>query len=452
MMNKYFQRNIKINDTDICTSATPDEVHRIFKDGLGISVLNTGIKHGTVSLVLSEERLIKLQEKSGIRVKWANINKKDKEVYEITTYRIESGYSDGRHPDTVDFTINIEDDLVRRDFTINAMAYCEGRIVGVDSAFNDIKEGVIRCVGNPEDRFNEDPLRILRAFRFQAKLGFSVDRSTLESAHKLYKNLDKISKERIHTELIKAFSGKYITKAVVDFRDIIGYILSPLNKTIGFVQNNPNHKNDVYTHLVKSLEAYIKSIDNQEKADYKLALAVYLHDIGKPECVSYDDKGVSHFYNHASIGSELVNNLLKSLRFSNSEIKEIVTLVKYHELSAPNKAYCKRLAAKIGEELFERLIVIRHCDIDAQSDYNKTVKQANIVQTQIWLDEIIKSGQALSLKDLAITGSDIIELGVPAGKQVGILLKDILNQVVEDKLENSKESLIGYISKKVKGV
>ena len=211
MMNKYFHSKLKVNDTDICTSATPDEMKKIFKDNLNISVLNTGIKHGTVSIVLSTERIVKLQEKTGIKIKWAysedDEDFKSKEVYEITTYRLESDYSDSRHPDKVEFTRNIEDDLVRRDFTINAMAYCRGKLIGIDTSFYDMENGIIKCVGNPEERFNEDPLRILRAFRFQAKLGFSVDKYTLDAAHKLYKKLDEISKERIHTELIKTFSN-----------------------------------------------------------------------------------------------------------------------------------------------------------------------------------------------------------------------------------------------------
>ena len=452
MMNKYFHSKLKVNDTDICTSATPDEMKRIFKDNLNISVLNTGLKHGTVSIVLSTERIVKLQEKTGIKIKWAysedDEDFKSKEVYEITTYRLESDYSDSRHPDKVEFTRNIEDDLVRRDFTINAMAYCRGKLIGIDTSFYDMENGIIKCVGNPEERFNEDPLRILRAFRFQAKLGFSVDKYTLDAAHKLYKKLDEISKERIHTELIKAFSGKFIHKAVIDFKDILVYVLRPLDKTVGLVQINPHHVYDVYTHSAKALFFYCNLVPGGQTPDYKVALAIMLHDIGKPECLTYDNKGIAHFYGHVDVGSEIVHKMLKKLKFSNVEISEIETLVKNHELYSPNKAYCKRLLSKIGEDTFRKLITIRTCDIEAQSEYNRTVKHANIVQTQLWLDEIIESEQAISLKDIKVNGNDLIKLGIPVGKEIGLMLKEILQLVIDEKLDNNKEDIIEYIQKK----
>lgn len=448
LMNKYFDHDTKVNDTDLCTQATPAEMKALFKDKYNIQVLNTGIKHGTVSLVLSDSRISKID--AGVDNSWADPNDKNKVVYEVTTYRIESDYSDNRHPDKIEFSRNIEEDLIRRDFTINAMAYHRGTLVGVTGSFDDMKNGILRCVGDPMERFQEDPLRILRAFRFQAKLGFDIDKDTQDAVERLYTRLDSIQNERIHNEIIKAFSGKHIVKAVKQFQSVLTYVFKPMKKAVGLQQNNLNHIYDVYTHSVASLEAYQNYWG--KSPDYRVALAIYLHDIGKPECISTDDKGISHFYSHASIGTDIVVRMLKELKFSNQEVQFIQTLVKYHDYIIQSKSQCRKLLAKIDDELFMQLQIVRQCDIDAQQQYNRTIKQANVVQTQIWYDEIKRDNSAVQLKDLKINGQDLMKLGLPAGKQIGIVLNEILQLVLDDKIENTKESLVEYAKGRIETI
>lgn len=447
LMNKYLKQSMEVNDTDICTSATPENVKSLFKNELGIQVLDTGIQHGTVSIVISDSKIYKATDKAGISAEWVNPNDTERTVYEVTTYRIESKYSDGRHPDNVMFSGSIEDDLIRRDFTINAMAYNRNNLVGIDTSFQDMRNGIIRCVGNPYERLSEDPLRILRAFRFQAKLGFDIENNTKEAINQLYKSLDSIQKERIHTEIIKAFSGKFIVKAVKQFESVLTYVFKPMKKGVGLDQKNPNHKYTVYEHQVKQLEAYQNYWD--KKPNYMTALAIYLHDIGKPECESIDKNGIKHFYKHSTVGTEIVENMLRELKFSKHEINTIKTLVKTHDFIASNKAACKRLMAEIGEEQFLNMLVVKQCDLDAQQNFNRTVKQANIAQTYIWYNEIKETEQALSLKDLKINGSDLMKLGVPAGKEIGIILKDILELVINEEITNEKGELIKYVKNRI---
>lgn len=398
------------HDWDIATSAKPEETAKAFS---GFRVIETGIKHGTVTVIIDGESL------------------------EITTYRIESGYSDNRHPDTVEFTDMIEDDLSRRDFTVNAIAYSPS--AGIADPFGgcgDIEAEIIRCVGEPDRRFQEDSLRILRALRFSAVLGFEIDKNTSDSIRRNYRSLENISAERIFVELSKLLCGKDAKRILLDYSEVFFFIIPELKSMKGCSQNHERHIFDVWEHTVEA----VASVRNQAH----MRLAMLFHDSGKPYVKSTDENGTDHFYQHAKKSREIAFEALTRLKVSNKLRDKVCSLVEYHDFlpdKISKKTY-KKYIGLLGIETVEELFEIRKADISAQNPRFITEGlEANEIGLKI-LNEIKKENSCLKIGDLAINGNDLEKTGIPPSPEMGRILEMLLDEVLEEKTENSKNALL----------
>ena len=415
---------VEPHDWDICTSAKPDEVKKIFKN---LKVLDTGIKHGTVTVVIGDE------------------------FYEVTTFRCDGEYIDHRKPKKVSFTDNIFLDLERRDFTINAMAYSldEG-LKNPFGGYEDIKSGIIRCVGNPDDRFNEDALRILRALRFSARLGFEIDVKTASAIKKNKNLLLSISSERVNSELVKILSSRNCGNRVLrEYSDVIYTIIPELKKMEGFSQNNLNHVFDVWEHTLHCMDYEVMDIES----DIIVRLAVLLHDIGKPETYIKDYDGIGHFYGHAKVSAEMASGVLNRLRFSNDIREKVIELIKYHDTQIiPDRVFIKRMLNKLGYEQFERLLKLKEFDIYGQNRdiVSWAEKKSRLVEVYPILSSIREEDECFKVTDLNIDGHDLIALGIPQGKDIGVLLKELLSKVISGSIENDKEILLLEVEKIIK--
>lgn len=402
-------------DYDVATSARPEQVKSIFCRHKTVEV---GIKHGTVGVL------------------W------DGMLIEITTYRIETAYSDGRRPDNVIFTDSIALDLSRRDFTINAMAFNSSRgLVDPFGGEKDIKKGLIRCVGQPEDRFREDGLRIMRALRFASVLGFSMEKDTFLAAVETKEMLENVSAERIREELTKLLCGKGVKEVLLSGVGILGKAIPELLPMEGFDQKNEHHIYDVFEHTA-AVTASIEPVP-------RLRLAALFHDIGKPRCFFTDEKGEGHFYGHESISAVMTEEIMKRLRFSNDDTEYVTQLVKFHgrQIEADERAV-KRAMAKLTPHLFYDLISLKKADNMGQSPvyafrqeyYRKLIDIA---------DRVSDEEQCFSLADLAVNGKDVIEAGIEEGPQVGMILREILDMVIDEKIPNEKEAILKIVGEKV---
>ena len=404
------------HDWDICTSALPEQVMKIFK---GYKIIPTGLKHGTVTVVINDSQ------------------------YEITTYRIDGKYEDNRHPKEVSFTSALKDDLSRRDFTINAMAYNPTvRLVDYYNGQDDLNIKVIRCVGNPNKRFNEDALRILRALRFSSTYSFYIEKETSEAIHQNVNLLNNISNERIQNELCKIILGDNALEVLMNYSDVISTIIPEMSKCVNFNQNNKFHCYDVYEHMMTA-------VSNYSGKDLIIKLALLLHDIGKPNCYTEDENG-GHFYGHPKISYDIASNVLTELRFDNKTKKLVLDLILYHDSDiAPTIKTVRKWLNKIGEEQFYRLIDVKFADIHshAKNTQNYRIDQYNNVKSI--LDEVIKSEQCFKLKDLNINGNDIKSLGVKEGKAVGDILDYLLNCVISNKIDNNHDMLVKCAKHKI---
>lgn len=405
------------DDWDICTSALPDKVKEIFD---GCLVLETGLKHGTVTVRFNHQS------------------------YEITTYRIDGEYVDNRRPKNVQFVKSLKEDLARRDFTINAMAYnsFEG-LIDYNNGCNDLRDKIIRCVGNPDKRFDEDALRILRALRFSSVLDFNIEKETSLSIHRNKELLNNIAKERINVELCKLLCGKGVRKVLLEYADVFSIILPEIKPMIGFQQKNPHHLYGVWEHTAVVVE-------NSED-DIFIKLAALLHDIAKPDCYTCDEKGIGHFYGHAEFSSDIAKNILRNLKFSNEIVNNVVQLIKYHDADiSKNSKSIKRWLNRLGEVQFKRLLKLKHADVMGQSDYKRQEKLKTLQDIEKALIQVLEEKQCFSLKDLAINGRDLIQIGIIDGKQIGQNLDNVLKQVIENNIENNKDDLLSFIKNMTK--
>lgn len=405
------------DDWDICTSALPDKVKEIFD---GCLVLETGLKHGTVTVRFNHQS------------------------YEITTYRIDGEYVDNRRPKNVQFVKSLKEDLARRDFTINAMAYnsFEG-LIDYNNGCNDLRDKIIRCVGNPDKRFDEDALRILRALRFSSVLDFNIEKETSLSIHRNKELLSNIAKERINVELCKLLCGKGVRKVLLEYADVFSIILPEIKPMIGFQQKNPHHLYDVWEHTAVVVE-------NSED-DIFIKLAALLHDIAKPDCYTCDEQGIGHFYGHAEFSSDIAKNILRDLKFSNEIVNNVVQLIKYHDADiSENSKSIKRWLNRLGEVQFKRLLKLKHADVMGQSDYKRQEKLKTLQDIEKALIQVLEEKQCFSLKDLAINGRDLIQIGIIDGKQIGQNLDNVLKQVIENNIENNKDDLLSFIKNMTK--
>ena len=397
-------------DLDLTTNATPSEVEKVLS---GYKIIETGIKHGTVAVIVNSLPI------------------------EITTYRIDGKYDDFRHPNEVTFTQSLIDDLKRRDFTINALAYDGEKIVDEFNGIEDIKNKIIRCVGNASERFKEDPLRILRAIRFSSVLGFKIEENTKNAMFELKDLLKHISAERIRVEFEKTLLGKNAKSAMLEYVDIFGVVIPELLAMKDFNQFSPHHRYDVLTHTCVALDGAVE--------DKNVRLAVMFHDIGKPASFSMSSDGVGHFYGHAEKSYEISRKILRRLKYDNKTIEYVTKLIKYHDLDLQaSEKYVNRLVYKLGSvECARDLILLQRADNFGQAPiHNERIEKFNKID--VILNEIEKNQLSFSLKDLKVNGKDMLSLGLK-GKEIGDALKFLLNAVLDEKVENKKQPLLKYL-------
>ncbi len=400
-------------DWDITTSARPEQVKKLFSH-----TIDTGILHGTVTVMLAHEG------------------------FEVTTYRIDGEYEDARHPKEVQFTSNLLEDLKRRDFTINAMAYNEkDGLVDAFEGIEDIKKGIIRCVGNATERFSEDALRMLRAVRFAAQLGFSIEEKTTEAIMALVGNIEKVSAERIQIELVKLLTSKHPEQLKTAYdTGLTGVFLPEFDVMMQTPQNNIHHCYTVGEHTLKAL-----TLVENDKVE---RLAVLLHDVAKPQCKTFDEKGCDHFYGHPKEGSVMARQILRRLKFDNDTTDRVCRLILCHDDNPPlEKRAVRRAIHRNGIEQYPRLFDVKMADVLAQSEYKREEKIAYIKEYEAIYREIMQKKECLSIKELAITGTDLIADGMKPGKQIGETLKQLLDYVLEDPENNTKEKLLEQVHK-----
>ena len=397
------------NDWDITTSALPSEVKEIFP-----RTIDTGLKHGTVTVLIGRES------------------------FEVTTYRVDGVYEDGRHPKQVTFTPSLSEDLRRRDFTINAMAYDPGSgLVDLFGGQEDLTDGVIRAVGDPVQRFTEDALRILRAFRFAAQLGYSIDPETLRAASSLSRNLEKISSERIREELEKILLSDNPDILMKAYKaGITAVFLPEFDVCMETPQNNPHHCYDVGEHTIWSTALIRK--------DRILSLTMLLHDFGKPETRTTDERGIDHFRGHPEESYRIAKTILRRLKYDNDTYRKVTTLVRYHDLRMRlTEPAVRKAIVRVGEDLFPLYLEIQHADTMAQSLFQRDDKLAYTAELRRIYNRIMFRGDCLNLKDLAVNGSDIIAAGVRPGREVGSILAQMLEDVLNVPEHNDKGYLMG---------
>lgn len=400
------------HDWDICTSAKPETVCDLL-DRYHIRSIKTGMQHGTITALY------------GI---WA---------YEITTFRIDGVYSDNRRPDDVEFVDNLFEDLARRDFTINAIACdADNSIFDPFDGLSDLHNGIIRCVGHPDDRFREDALRIMRALRFASTYGFKIEEQTAYSIHKNKSLLRKISAERIQSELTKMLCGEGVLDILLEYKDVMAVIIPELEPCIGFNQNNPYHIYDVYDHIAHAV-AFNKS------SDISIKMALLLHDIGKPHCYIEDEDGIGHFYGHGVISRDIAEDVMERLKFDNKTKSEVLTLVFYHDATIhPDNRTVKRWLWMIGPEKLSKLMFVRIADIMAQSEINQESRRDKALFVKLVMKDILANQQCFTLKDLAVNGNDILSLNTPEGPVVGKVLNHLLNKVIDNEIANEYDALM----------
>ena len=400
-------------DFDIATSAKPYEVLRLFPK---CKIIETGMKHGTVTVIYNGT------------------------PYEITSLRIDGKYSDSRHPDAVEFTDDIEKDLSRRDFTINAIAYdiiTKEKYDPFDGD-KDINLGVIRAVGDADERFNEDPLRMMRAVRFASTYGLVIESKTFYSIKKNAHLIERVSKERIRDEILKILESEKpsIGIRLLEKLDLLFYVINPLYQCLDISQVNIWHIYDVYNHIIASLDGY-------HGKDTGIKLALLLHDVGKPNTKSVGDDGEDHFYGHGEESARIASEWMNEYKFDKTTIDRISTLVEYHDYFIDaGKPAVKKLLNKIGYQNAIDLLKIRRADISAQSDYMLVDRRAKIAHVYGMIERIKECEEAFTLKQLDINGKVLIGLGMEQGKKIGNMLQLLLSKAIEDPSINTRDELI----------
>ena len=399
-------------DWDICTSAEPAEVERAFSDMPSSRIVETGLQHGTVTVVV------------------------DHVPYEVTTYRADGVYTDHRHPDSVRFVRSLKEDLARRDFTINAMAYhpeeglkdfCGGR--------EDLEARVIRCVGAAEKRFDEDALRILRALRFASVYAFNIEEETDRAIRLLYETLSHVASERIWQEVQKLLCGQGVREILMGYPEVICSIFPELEASVGFLQHNPYHHFTVYEHLARSVA--------EVPPETVLRLTMLFHDAGKPKAFTVDERGIGHAYGHAEISVKLVASAMERMRVDNRTRDRVLVLVRDHDLPLEeNEKMLRRRLAAYGEETLMQLMEVQRADALSKGTFDREhVERAHALRLQK-LQELVAQHPCVTLRDLAVNGRDLIDHGIPAGKTVGNVLTALLDRVIAGDLPNEREALL----------
>lgn len=397
-------------DWDVATSAVPEETKRALA---GYKIFETGLKHGTLTVLFGAMPI------------------------EVTTYRVDGTYSDGRRPDRVTFTRLLKEDLSRRDFTINAMALRrDGVLVDEFGGQKDLSQKIVRCVGDPDRRFREDGLRILRALRFASALDFTIDADTSRSLKENRAMLDGIAKERIRTEFVQLLCGPGAERILGEYREVVARFIPEIAASFGFAQNNPHHIYDVWEHTLKTVSAVAPNPI--------LRVTMLLHDLGKSFCYTEDKNGIRHFYGHATRSAELAEAILRRLRFDRRTAETITLLVRRHDLSLPDdERILKRRLNLLGEENLRRLLQVRAADTLAKSPQDRE-KLVLLERTKQTLERILDERQCFSLKELAVSGGDLIAAGVPEGAELGKALDALLGAVIDGECPNERDALLEF--------
>lgn len=394
------------HDWDVCTAATPAQMHQILQD---FALYDTGLPHGTITAVIEHMPI------------------------EITTFRTEGNYSDGRRPDTVTFVTDITLDLSRRDFTINAMAYSP--LHGICDPFDgqaDLAKGILRCVGDADIRFTEDGLRILRALRFAAVYGFTIAPQTAQALHRQANRLTQIAAERLQKELLRLLCGAYVGTVLREYRDIIACFCPEISPMFDFAQYNAHHLYDVWEHTIRAVE--------QIPATPVLRMAMLLHDAGKPATFTKDENGVGHFYGHPKISAQIAKQLLSRLRFPKQMQEEIVLLVDYHDRPlADNPRLLRRQLSRIGEHAIRQLLAVKKADCVGQGTHRNHIR--NLLETEALLNQVLQENICYQPNRLAVNGYDLMTLGLQ-GKQIGEMQRTLFAYVLENPQDNQKTTLL----------
>lgn len=398
-------------DWDICTSAAPEEMVQAFG---GLRVVDTGLKHGTLTVVI------------------------DHTPYEVTAFRVDGAYTDHRHPDSVTFVTDVRQDLARRDFTVNAMAYHPD--TGLVDAFGgqeDLRRGIIRCVGDPTARFTEDALRILRALRFASVYDFTIDPDTASAIHVLHPTLSRVAPERIRAELDKLLCGAGVGRILRAYADVITGLLPEMRACVGFDQRTPFHRFDVWEHTVRAVE--------QVPPTAVLRLTMLLHDAGKPACFSLDEEGVGHAYGHPVVSRELAEQVLTRLRYDNATRDRVLTLVTWHDrkLDDDPRLLTRRLN-QLGEETLRQLLEVHRADNLAKGSAVPAEVKEWYQRTRSALQALLDSHPCFTLRDMAVRGGDLSAAGIPPGRALGACLQALLEQVMAGALPNDKDALLAW--------
>lgn len=400
------------DDWDITTSASPEQVKQVFP-----RTIDTGIEHGTVTV------------------------RHEGESFEVTTFRLDGKYEDHRHPEQVSFTGNLEEDLKRRDFTVNAMAYNDrDGLVDLFGGVSDLEQGIIRCVGDPIERFEEDALRVLRAVRFCAKLGFKLDIATREAAKKMAPSLSYVSAERIRTELEKLITSDHPEEIRMAYEcGITAVVLPEFDAEMGALQNNQHHKVSVGEHTIRTMMAAPK--------DRILRWTMLLHDSGKPLVQTINEEGIYHYHGHAAPGADVAKKVLERLKFDKASERDIVDLIRNHSLyPALSEEGVRRAVVQLTPRLFPLFLQVKRSDIRGQNPAVQEEKLRYMDQVETIYNRILERGDCLSLKQLAVSGNDLIGLGIPKGKKIGEVLGTLFDEVLQDPSLNNKE----YLSERAK--
>lgn len=400
-------------DWDICTDARPEQTVACFED---CRTVLTGIRYGTVTVVF------------------------DGTPYEITTFRAENGYSDSRHPDDITFLSSLQEDLSRRDFTVNAMAAdADGQVIDCFGGADDLRQGIIRCVGDPMQRFTEDALRMLRALRFASRFGFAVAPGTEAAIHALCGRLQAVAPERLRKELSGLLCGQAVRDILERYPDVLCVLIPELTPCIGFRQYNYHHKYDVWTHTLRAVDAVTPT--------EPLRLAMLLHDIGKPASFTVDKQLVGHFYGHAVISAAMCEKILRRLRYDRQTAELVTLLVREHGFQLPegNVRRMRRLLSQFGEQTVRLLLKVRCADAAATGTAPDA--QERLCEAECLLGEV--SAQCFSLAQMQIDGRELIRLGVKEGPQLGAILQVLLNAVLDGRVENEHDALVHFASEMI---
>ena len=396
-------------DFDLCTSALPEQTEAVFSDK---QLVLAGKKHGTVGVITGGA------------------------VVEITTFRTEGAYKDNRHPDWVAFVPDVEADLARRDFTVNAMAWSPSR--GFADPFggrNDLRNKMLRAVGDPAERFREDSLRILRGVRFAVRFGLTVEKTTMEAMVRQAALMENLARERVFEELCKLLP-LVTAEDLLRFAPILGEVLPPLKAEIGFQQHSLHHVYDIFTHTAHVVETVPR--------DLSLRWAALLHDIGKVPTFTLDDQGRGHFLGHAGVGAEMAADLLRQLKAPNILREQVVTLISHHMTKLPtDKKLLRRWLGRLGWDTLDALLLLQEADMGSKGT-GKPAEMVQFPQLRTLLEEIRQEDACLSLRDLAVKGHDLMALGI-TGKAIGQALNHLLEQVLDENLPNDRNALLAYL-------